>query len=54
VDETTQKDVLGRGKVVASQRLCGGKTSRKSRLELRVDDGPAPALVLHRTVTDST
>ncbi|NUP09356.1 MAG: hypothetical protein HOW73_25160 [Polyangiaceae bacterium] len=53
VDEVTQKDVLGRGKLVASQRICGGKTSRKARLELRVDDGPAPALVLFRTVHES-
>lgn len=50
VDEATQKDVLARGARVASQRVCGGKTSRKVRLELRVDVGPAPALVLLRTV----
>ncbi len=53
VDETTQKDALARGARVTSQRMCGGKTSRKVRLELRVDDGPAPALVLHRTLKES-
>ena len=49
VDDATGEDVLGRGKSVASQRLCAGKTSRKAKLEVRVDQGPAPALVLLRT-----
>lgn len=49
VDDATGEDVLGRGRNVASQRLCAGKTSRKAKMEVRVDQGPAPALVLLRT-----
>lgn len=52
VDEASGKDVLARGKFVSSQRLCGSKTARRARIELRVDDGPAPALVLLRTVSE--
>lgn len=53
VDEASGEDVTGRGRYVASQRICGGKTSRKVRLELRVDEGPGPALVLLRTQRDT-
>lgn len=52
IDDATQEDVIGRGRFVASQRMCGGKSSRKSRLELRADVGPAPGLVLLRTTRE--
>jgi len=48
VDEASGEDVLGRGRFVASQRICAGNTPRKARLELRLDSGPSKALVLVR------
>lgn len=48
VDEASGEDMIGRSRFVASQRLCAGASPRKARLELRVDVGPAKALVLIR------
>ena len=48
VDEATGDDAIGRGRFVASQRLCAGGSPRRARLELRLDLGPARALVLVR------
>jgi hypothetical protein len=48
VDAATNEDFIGRGRFVASQRVCAGPSARKVALELRVDDGPARALVLVR------
>lgn len=48
VDEASGEDVIGRGRFVASQRICAGSSPRKARLELRVDSGPSKALVLIR------
>ncbi len=52
VDEASGEDAIGRGQQVASQRICGNKSSRRAKLEVRVDQGPAPGLVLFRTATD--
>jgi len=43
------EDAIGRGQLVASQRLCGNKSSRRAKLEVRVDRGPAMGLVIFRT-----
>ncbi|MBL9024910.1 MAG: hypothetical protein JNL21_22120 [Myxococcales bacterium] len=48
VDEASGDDAIGRGRFVASQRLCAGSSPRRTRLELRLDAGPARALVLIR------
>ena len=52
VDEASGEDAIGRGQQVASQRICGNKSSRRAKLEVRVDRGPAPGLVLFRTAGD--
>ncbi len=52
VDEASGDDVIGRGLSVASQRLCGNKSSRRAKLEVRVDKGPAPALIAFQTSKD--
>jgi len=49
VDEASGEDAIGRGQLVASQRLCGNKSSRRAKLEVRVDRGPAMGLVIFRT-----
>ncbi|NUO52004.1 MAG: hypothetical protein HOV80_24400 [Polyangiaceae bacterium] len=48
VDEASGEDMVGRGRFVASQRICAGTSPRKARVELRVDTGPVKGLVLMR------
>ncbi len=52
VDEASGEDAIERRQQVASQRICDNKSSRRTKLEMRVDRGPAPSLVLFRTAGD--
>lgn len=47
VNEASSDNILGRGRFVASQRLCLGEAARV-RLELRADHGPQKGLLLVR------
>lgn len=50
VDESAREDVLGRGRFVASQRLCANRSARKIRVEARTSGPTTAALLLVRSL----